>query len=141
VAGLCPDPPDKALERTRTPLPMKQGQPATMTHNDKRNGAATLFAALDVASGKVTGACVQRHRASEFIAFPAKIDAQTPGNLALHLIAGTYATRKTAEVTAGPSRFPKWLAVHPRFHMTSPPPRRHAPTWSNASPPRSAPTA
>lgn len=123
VVGLYLDPPDKALvlsvdeksqiqalERTQVPLPMKQGQPATMTHDYKRNGTTTLFAALDVATGKVIGECMQRHRACEFIAFLAKIDAQTPGNLALHLIADNYATHKTAEVR-------QWLAGHPRFHM------------------------
>jgi transposase len=123
VVGLYLDPPDKALvlsvdeksqiqalERTQAPLPMKQGRPATMTHDYKRNGTTTLFAALDVASGRVIGECMPRHRASEFIAFLAKIDAQTPDGLALHLIADNYATHKTAEVK-------HWLADHPRFHM------------------------
>jgi transposase len=123
VVGLYLNPPDKALvlsvdeksqiqalERTQAPLPMKPGQPATMTHDYKRNGTTTLFAALDVATGKVIGECMQRHRASEFIAFLAKIDSQTPPGLALHLIADNYATHKTAEVK-------QWLARHPRFHM------------------------
>ena len=127
--GLYLDPPDKALvlpvdeksqiqalERTQAALPMKPGRPAAMTHDYKRNGTTTLFAALDVASGRVIPGssprteCMQRHRASEFIAFLAKIDVQTPGNLALHLIADNYATHKTAEVK-------HWLAGHPRFHM------------------------
>jgi transposase len=123
VVGLYLDPPDKALvlsvdeksqlqalERTRAPLPMKPGRPATVTRDYKRNGTTTLFPALDVASRKVIGKCMQRHRASEFIAFLARIDAQTPGGLALHLIADNYATHKTAEVK-------HWLADHPQFHM------------------------
>jgi transposase/transcriptional regulator with XRE-family HTH domain len=123
VVGLYLDPPDKALvlsvdeksqiqalERTQKSLPMKPGQPVTKSHDCKRNGTTTLFAALDAATGKVIGQCMPRHRAWEFIVFLEKIDAETPPDLALHLIADNYATHKTEDVKA-------WLARHPRFHL------------------------
>jgi transposase len=123
VVGLYLNPPDKALvlsvdeksqiqalERTQKPLPMKPGHAATRSHDYKRNGTTTLFAALDAATGKVIGQCMPRHRAEEFIAFLEKIDAETPPDLALHLIADNYATHKTEDVKA-------WLARHPRFQM------------------------
>jgi transposase len=123
VVGLYLDPPDKALvlsvdeksqiqalERTQKALPMKPGQPATQSHDYKRNGTTTLFAALDAKTGKIIGQCMPRHRAREFIAFLEQIEAQTPAGLALHLIADNYATHKTGEVAA-------WLACHARFHL------------------------
>jgi transposase len=123
VVGLYMDPPDKAmvlcideksqiqaLDRTQPGLPMKRGRAATMTHDYKRNGTTTLFAALDVKSGIVIGECQPRHRAKEFIRFLKTIDRSVQKHLDLHLIMDNYATHKTAEVKA-------WLAKHPRFHV------------------------
>jgi transposase len=122
VVGLYMNPPDKAmvlcideksqiqaLDRTQPGLPMKKGRAATMTHDYKRHGTTTLFAALDVKSGMVIGECQQRHRAKEFIRFLKKVDACMPKHLDLHLVMDNYATHKTAGVRA-------WLARHPRFH-------------------------
>ena len=81
-----------------------------MTHDYKRNGTTTLFAALDVKSGIVIGECQPRHRAKEFIRFLKKIDRSVQKHLDLHLIMDNYATHKTAQVKA-------WLAKHPRFHV------------------------
>jgi transposase len=84
-----------------------------MTHDYKRNGATTLFAALDMATGHVIGECLPRHRADEFLAFLKKIDRETPAHLDLHLILDNYATHKTPTVK-------RWLARHKRFtpHFT-----------------------
>lgn len=121
VVGLYMNPPDKAmvlcvdeksqiqaLDRTQPGLPMKKGRAATMTHDYKRHGTTTLFAALDVKSGLVIGECQPRHRAKEFIRFLKTIDRIVHKHLAVHLIMDNYATHKTAEVKA-------WLDNHPRF--------------------------
>ena len=123
VVGLYLDPPDKALvfsvdeksqiqalDRTQPGLPMKKGRAGTMTHDYKRNGTTTLFAALDVATGKVIGQCMKRHRHQEWLKFLRAIERATPKALDLHLIADNYATHKHPKVKA-------WLAKHPRFHM------------------------
>ena len=123
VVGLYLNPPDKALvlsvdeksqiqalDRTQPGLPMKKGRAGTMTHDYKRHGTTTLFAALDVASGKVIGECMDRHRHQEFLRFLRTIDRNTPKNLDLHLIADNYATHKHPKVKA-------WLERHPRFHL------------------------
>lgn len=123
VVGLYLDPPDKAvvlcmdeksqmqaLDRTQPSLPMKKGRAGTMTHDYKRNGTSTLFAALDVATGKVIGQCLPRHRHEEFLKFLRTIDRQVPKGLAVHLILDNYATHKHADVV-------KWLSKHPRFHL------------------------
>ena len=123
IVGLYLDPPDKAvvlavdeksqiqaLDRTQPGLPLKKGRAGTMTHDDKRHGTTTLFAALDVATGKVIGECLPRHRAKEFIAFLKKIDRTVKKPLGLHLVVDNYGTHKTAEVRA-------WLAKHPRFKL------------------------
>ena len=89
---------------------MKKGRAGTMTHDYKRHGTTTLFAALDVATGKVIGECMKRHRHQEWVKFLRLIDRSTPKGLDLHLIAGNYATHKHPTVKA-------WLAKHPRFHM------------------------
>jgi transposase len=123
VVGLYMNPPDKAmvlcvdeksqiqaLDRTQPGLPMKKGRAATMTHDYKRHGTTTLFAALDVKSGIVIGECQPRHRAREFLRFLRKIDRAVQKHLDLHLIMDNYATHKTVEVKA-------WLKTHPRFHV------------------------
>jgi transposase len=123
VVGLYMRPPDKAmvlcvdeksqiqaLDRTQPGLPMKKGRAQTMTHDYKRNGTTTLFAALDVKSGIVIGECQPRHRAREFIRFLKKIDRVVQKHLDLHLIMDNYGTHKTAEVQT-------WLAKHPRFKL------------------------
>jgi transposase len=123
VVGLYLDPPDKALvlcvdeksqiqalDRTQPGLPLKKGRAGTMTHDYKRHGTTTLFAALDVATGKVISRCLKRHRHQEFLRFLREIDRATPKRLDLHLIVDNYATHKHAKVKA-------WLAKHPRFHL------------------------
>src|SRR5512132_1962242 len=123
VVGLYLDPPDKALvlsvdeksqiqalDRTQPGLPMKRGRAGTMTHDYKRHGTTTLFAALDVLTGMVIGECLPRHRHREFLRFLKRIDKETAADLDLHLILDNYATHKTAEVR-------RWLAAHPRFHL------------------------
>jgi hypothetical protein len=89
---------------------MKRGRGATTTHDDKRHGTTTRFAALDVGAGTVIGRCMPRHRAAEFIRFLRLIDRQTPAGLGLHLILDNYAAHKTKAVK-------RWLARHPRFHV------------------------
>jgi transposase len=123
VVGLYMSPPDKALvlcvdeksqiqalDRTQPGLPMKRGRAATMTHDYKRHGTTTLFAALDVKTGFVIGECLPRHRAKEFIRFLKRIDRATDKHLDLHLIVDNYGTHKTPEVRA-------WLDKHPRFKL------------------------
>ncbi len=103
----------QALDRTQPGLPLKKGRAATMTHDYKRNGTTTLFAALnvlDVLDGQVIAQCQQRHRHTEWLTFLRKIDRETPKDKALHLIADNYATHKHPTVQ-------KWLAKHPRFNM------------------------
>jgi hypothetical protein len=89
---------------------MKPGRAGTMTHDYKRNGTTTLFAALDVLSGEVIGSCLPRHRHSEFLKFLRTIDKQVPKGLQIHLILDNYATHKHENVK-------RWLAKHPRFHL------------------------
>jgi transposase len=123
IVGLYLDPPDRALvlsvdeksqiqalDRTQPGLPMKKGRAGTMTHDYKRHGTTTLFAALDVATGKVIGQCMKRHRHQEWLRFLRLLDRSTSKALQLHLIADNYATHKHPTVKA-------WLKRHPRFHM------------------------
>jgi transposase len=123
VVGLYLDPPERALvlsvdeksriqalDRTQPGLPMKKGRAGTMTHDYKRHGTTTLFAALDVATGRVIGQCMKRHRHQEWLRFLRAIDRSTPKALDVHLIADNYATHKHPTVKA-------WLKRHPRFHM------------------------
>jgi transposase len=123
VVGLYLNPPEhalvlsvdeksqiQALDRTQPGLPMKPGRASTMTHDYKRNGTTTLFAALNTLDGRVIGQCLPRHRHQEFLRFLRTIDRQTPKALDLHLIVDNYATHTHPAVTA-------WLARHPRFHM------------------------
>ena len=123
VVGLYLSPPDKAmvlsvdeksqvqaLDRTQPGLPIKKGRAGTMTHDYKRHGTTSLFAALDVATGAVIGQCMRRHRHQEFLRFLRTIDQQTPKTLDLHLILDNYATHKHHKVKL-------WLDKHPRFHL------------------------
>ncbi|MGH8436278.1 MAG: IS630 family transposase [Pseudomonas sp.] len=100
----------QALDRTQPGLPLKKGRAATMTHDYKRNGTTTLFAALNVLDGQVIAQCQQRHRHTEWLKFLRKIDRETPKDKTLHLIADNYATHKHPAVQ-------EWLAKHPRFVM------------------------
>lgn len=121
VIGLYLNPPDhaivlcvdeksqiQALDRTQPGLPIKKGRCGTMTHNYKRNGTTTLFAALEVAQGKVIGQCHQRHRHQEFLKFLRSLDQEFPGSVPLHLVVDNYGTHKHENVR-------KWLKRHPRF--------------------------
>jgi transposase len=123
IVGLYLNPPDKALvlsvdeksqiqalDRTQPGLPMKKGRCGTMTHDYKRNGTTTLFAALNMLDGTVIGQCLPRHRHREFLRFLKLIDAQTAVDLDLHLIVDNYATHKTPTVK-------RWLKRNPRFHL------------------------
>lgn len=123
VVGLYMNPPEhalvfcideksqiQALDRTQPGLPMKKGRAGTMTHDYKRNGTTTLFAALDVLQGKVIGQCMPRHRHQEFLKFLKMLDRSTPKHLDIHCVADNYATHKKQEVK-------DWLAKHPRFHL------------------------
>lgn len=123
VVGLYLNPPDKALvlcvdeksqiqalDRTQPGLPMKRGRCGTLTHDYKRNGTTTLFAALSLLDGKVIGDCMPRHRHQEFIRFLKQIDGETPTGVDLHLIMDNYGTHKHPRVKS-------WLARHPRFHF------------------------
>jgi transposase len=123
VVGLYMNPPDRALvlcvdeksqiqalDRTQPGLPLKKGRAATMTHDYKRNGTTTLFAALDVKSGIVIGECHPRHRAKEFVRFLKRIDRCVQRHLDIHLVLDNYGTHKAPAVKA-------WLAKHARFHL------------------------
>jgi transposase len=123
VIGLYLEPPEKAivfsvdeksqiqaLDRTQPGLPIKPGKCGTMTHDYKRNGTTTLFAALDVQTGTVIGECLPKHRHDEFLQFLRKLDRLTDQALALHLIVDYYATHKHPDVK-------DWLVKHPRFHL------------------------
>ncbi|HRT56879.1 MAG TPA: IS630 family transposase [Candidatus Paceibacterota bacterium] len=98
----------QALDRTQPGLPLKAGRGGTMTHDYKRHGTTTLFAALSVLDGKVIGQCVPRHRHQEFLKFLRRLDREFPEPLALHLVMDNYGTHKTPEVQC-------WLKMHPRF--------------------------
>jgi len=123
VVGLYLNPPDKslvlcvdeksqiqALDRTQPGLPMKPGRCGTRTHDYKRNGTTTLFAALSMLDGHVIGDCMPRHRHQEFLRFLKKIDGVIPAALDLHLIVDNYETHKHPRVKS-------WLQRHPRFHL------------------------
>ncbi len=123
VVGLYLNPPEKALvisadeksqiqalDRTQPSLPIIPGRCGTMTHDYKRNGTTTLFAAIDMTQGKVIASCMPRHRHQEWIKFLKQIDAETPEDLDLHLIVDNYATHKHPKVVA-------WLKRHQRFHV------------------------
>ena len=109
---LCADEKSQiqALDRTQPGLPLKRGRGATMTHDYKRNGTATLFAALNAANGEVFGLCQERHRHQEWLKFLRLIDQTIPPDRQLHLICDNYATHKHPNVQ-------RWLARHPRFHL------------------------
>jgi transposase len=126
IVGLYVNPPDhavvlsvdeksqiQALDRTQPGLPMKRGRAGTMTHDYKRHGVTTLFAALNVLEGKVFGRCMKRHRHQEFIRFLNAIDAKVPKKKAVHVIVDNYAAHKHPKVI-------EWIAKHPRFvfHFT-----------------------
>jgi len=126
VVGLYIDPPAhavvlsldeksqiQALDRTQPGLPMKKGRCATMTHDYKRHGTTTLFAALDILEGKVIGRCMQRHRHQEFIRFLNTVAREVPADKTIHVVLDNYATHKHPKVHG-------WLARHPRvtFHFT-----------------------
>ncbi len=123
VVGLYLNPPEhalvlcideksqiQALDRTQPGLPLKKGRCGTMTHDYKRHGTTTLFAALNVLDGTVIGTCMNRHRHEEYLKFLRQIDRETPKELDVHLIADNYSTHKHDSVQ-------KWLERHPRFHM------------------------
>jgi transposase len=123
VVGLYLNPPERAvvfcmdeksqvqaLDRTQPSLPMKRGRAGTMTHDYKRNGTTTLFAALDVLTGTVIGQCLPRHRHEEFLTFLRIIDREVPKHLAVHLILDNYATHKHPDVQ-------RWLRRRKRFHL------------------------
>jgi transposase len=126
IVGLYVDPPAhamvlsideksqiQALDRTQPGLPMKKGRAGTMTHDYKRHGVTTLFAAFNVLDGNVIGQCMQRHRHQEFIRFLNAVERQVAPDKAIHVILDNYATHKHAKVV-------EWLGRHPRwtFHFT-----------------------
>jgi transposase len=100
----------QALDRTQPGLPIKKGRAGTMTHDYVRNGTTTLFAALNVLDGTVTGMHLKRHRHQEWVKFLERIDQTTPAGKQIHLIADNYATHKHPKVL-------RWLRRHPRFHL------------------------
>jgi transposase len=100
----------QALDRTQPGLPLKPGRAGTMTHDYKRNGTATLFAALNTVNGKVISLCQERHRHQEWLRFLRLLDDATPEHQQLHLIVDNYATHKHPKVQ-------RWLKRHPRFHL------------------------
>lgn len=123
VVGLYMNPPEKALvlsvdeksqiqalDRTQPGLPLKKGRCGTMTHDYKRHGTTTLFAALNVLDGTVIGTCMPKHRQDEFLKFLRQIDAETTPGMDLHLVVDNYGSHKTKRVN-------EWLLKHPRFHM------------------------
>src|SRR5262244_1472563 len=123
IVGLYRNPPEhalvlcgdeksqiQALDRTQPGLPLKRGRRQTMTHDSKRNGSASLFAALNAANGEVYGLCQERHRHQEWLKFLRLLDHAMPAHLDLHLIADNYATHKHPKVQ-------RWFQRHPRFHM------------------------
>lgn len=123
VIGLYMNPPEhalvlccdeksqiQALDRTQPGLPLKKGRGQTMTHDYKRNGTATLFAALSTLDGKVISLCQERHRHQEWLKFLRLLDDATPEDKQLHLIVDNYATHKHPNVQ-------RWLSRHPRFHI------------------------
>jgi transposase len=126
IVGLYMAPPDRALvlcideksqiqalDRSQPLLPMRPGQPERRTHDYKRHGTTSLFAALDIATGKVIGKCYPRHRAREFLSFLRQIDAAIPHGLDVHLVMDNYATHKTPAIRAWLARRPHW-----QVHLT-----------------------
>jgi transposase len=123
VVGLYVSPPEhaivlcvdeksqiQALDRSQPMLPMRPGQAARRSHDYKRHGVTSLFAALDIATGKVIGQCFPRHRAAEFRRFLDEIEANVPAGLDVHLVMDNYATHKTPLIRA-------WFAKRPRWHV------------------------
>jgi transposase len=123
VVGLYLNPPEhalvlsideksqiQALDRTQPGLPLKQGRCGTMTHDYKRHGTTTLFAALDVLDGSVIGTCMPKHRHQEYLKFLRLINRQTTSDLDIHMIVDNYSTHKHQNVK-------QWLIKHPRFHV------------------------
>ncbi len=123
LVGLYMNPPDgaivlsfdeksqiQALDRTQQSLPMKQGRRGTITHDYKRYGTTTLFAALNVLTGELIGQCFSRHRHEEFLAFLALINREVPWDQEIHIILDNYGTHKHPDVVA-------WLERHKRFHF------------------------
>ncbi len=123
IVGLYLNPPDKAivlsvdeksqiqaLDRTQPVLPLRPGIPERQTHDYKRHGTTSLFAALNVLTGQVIGACLPRHRHTEFLRFLEKMEACTPKRLTVHLILDNYGTHTHPKVQ-------QWLAAHPRYHF------------------------
>ena len=123
IVGLYRNPPEgaivlftdekshiQALDRTHPVLPMRSGLPELRTHDYRRRGTTSLFAAVDVANGKVIGALHRRHRATEFRSFRDRIDREVPGDLDVHLVLEDYATHETPLIH-------RWLFQHPRFHL------------------------
>jgi len=121
VVGLYLNPPEKALvlcvdeksqiqalDRTQPGLPLKKGRCGTMTHDYKRNGTTTLFAALELAQGKVIGQCYARHRHQEFLKFLKRLHSEFPVAIKLHVVMDNYGTHKHPNVQ-------RWLQRHPRF--------------------------
>ena len=100
----------QALDRTQPLLPRRPGIPERQTHDYHRHGTTTLFAALDIGSGKVIGDLHRRHRSTEFLSFLQRIDAEVPADLDVHLVLDNYGTHKTPSV-------PRWLLRHPRFQL------------------------
>lgn len=123
IVGLYLDPPERALvlcvdeksqiqalDRTQPLLPMRPGQAERRTHDYKRHGTTSLFAALDIATGKVIGRCFKRHQAKEFLTFLREIDANVPEDLDVHLVMDNYATHKTPVIQ-------RWLVKRPHWHV------------------------
>ena len=100
----------QALDRTQPILPLLPGTPERATHDYKRHGTSSLYAALDLATGKVIGSLHNRHRAIEFHRFLQTIDQQVPQHLGVHIVLDNSSTHKTAKIQ-------RWLAAHPRFHL------------------------
>ena len=131
IVGLYLNPPDKAvvlcvdeksqiqaLDRTQPILPMGLGYVEGVTHDDKRHGTTTLFAALDIATGKVQSECKRRHRHQEYLSFLKRVDEHVPRGLDVHLVVDNYATHKHLKVK-------RWLSAHPRWHV------HYTPTYSS----------
>ena len=123
IVGLYLSPPERALvlcvdeksqiqalDRSRPLLPMRPGQVERRTHDYMRHGTTTLFAALDIATGKVIGQCFPRHHTREFLTFLRTLETQVPDDLDVHLVMDNYATHKTPAVQ-------RWLTRHPRWHV------------------------
>jgi transposase len=123
VVGLYLDPPERAvvfafdeksqiqaLDRTQPGLPLKKGRAGTMTHDYKRHGTTTLFAALDVATGEVLHECMPRHRHQEFLRFLRKMERSVTADLDIHVVLDNYATHKHPAVG-------EWMGKHPRVHF------------------------